>query len=367
MKPDHRITKLARVLIQYSLEVKERDKVCIIGSTASEPLLRELYKETLDAGGHPRVQMVFQDQKYLFYTKAKDFQLQYTDPFFLHEVENTDAVVQMVPDLNPHELTAIDAEKKQKTVLAQQPILETFMKRWADGDLRWVASLCPLPALAQEARMSLDEYCEFVFSCMNLNADDPVARWKEYSAEQQKMCDRLNRADELRYVGLDTDLRFRCGGRTWINCDGRNNFPDGEIFTGPVEDSVEGSIRFTFPGIAQGEEVEDVFLRFEKGKVVEARAATGEDLLRKMIETDEGASYVGEIAIGTNENIDRFTKNMLFDEKMGGTVHLAIGRGVPESGSKNVSAIHWDLLKDMRQGGEIYADGELIYRNGSFL
>ena len=214
--------------------------------------------------------------------------------------------------------------------------------------------------------MSLDEYSEFVFSCMNLNEEDPIQFWKKFSANQDKLCDRLKSVKEMRYVGQDTDLKFRCEGRKWINCDGRLNFPDGEVFTGPNEDSVEGTIRFTYPGIFQGQEIEVNFLRYEKGKIIEAHAAKGEALLLKLLDTDEGARYAGEIAIGTNENINRFTKNMLFDEKMGGTVHLAIGRSIPLSGGKNVSAIHWDMLKDMRDGGEIYADGQLIYRDGHF-
>jgi aminopeptidase len=367
MKPDNRITRLAQVLVQYSLGVKEQEKVSIVGSTASEPLLREIYQELLLSGAHPTLHIEFQDRNYLYFKLAKDFQIEHTDPFLLYELENTDAIIQLMPDSNPHELTSIDPEKKQKSALAQKPIMETFVKRWGEGSLRWVASLCPTPALAQEARMSFDEYSEFVFAAMNLNTDDPVTFWKKFSAKQEGICDRLDQAKEVRYVGQDTDLRFRCEGRKWINCDGKNNFPDGEVYTGPVEDSVEGTISFTYPGIYQGQEVEDIFLRFEGGKVVEARAAKGEELLLKLLDVDEHARYVGEIAIGTNENIDRFTKNMLFDEKLGGHVHLALGAGLPPSGSKSVSAIHWDMLKDMRESGEIYADGKLIYERGSFL
>ncbi len=367
MKPDIRITKLSRLLVQYSVEVKEKDKIIIGGTTASEPLLREIYQEVLQAGAHPRVHIQFQDQEYLFYSLAKDFQIDYIDPFELFEMENCDAIIHVFPDLNPYTLTSIDPDKKQRKVLTQKPIMETIFKRWGEGKLRWVATACPSPALAQEARMAFDEYAEFVFSCMYLNEDDPVAFWHTFSARQQKICDRLNQVKEMRYVGQDTDLKFRCDGRTWINCDGKNNFPDGEVFTGPIEDSVEGTIRFSYPGIYQGEEVEDIFLRFEKGKVVEARAAKGERLLHKLLDTDEDARFVGEIAIGTNDNINRFTKNMLFDEKMGGTVHLAIGRGLPISGSKNGSAIHWDMLKNMQDGGKIYADGKLIYNNGTFI
>jgi len=367
MKPDSRITKLAKLLVQYSVEVKENEKVSINGSTLAEPLLREIYKEILIAGAHPRVHMEFEDQKYLYYKFAKDFQLEFTDPFLFYEMENIDVSIHLFSGLNPHDLTSIDAEKKQKSTLAQKTIMDIAFKRWGSGDLRWVGSICPTPALAQEAHMAFDEYSEFVFSCMNLNDKNPVNYWKNFSKQQQKICDYLNQIKEMKYVGEDTELKFRCEGRKWINCDGKYNFPDGEVFTGPIEDSVEGTIRFTYPGIFQGEEIENIFLQFEKGKVIEAKAEKGENLLHKLLDTDENAKYVGEIAIGTNDNINRFTKNMLFDEKMGGTVHLAIGRGIPDSGSKNESAIHWDMLKNMQDGGEIYADDVLIYKNGKFL
>lgn len=366
MKPDPRITKLAQILVQYSIEVKEKEKVIIYGSTASECLLREIYQEVLRSGAHPSLRIEFQDQQYLFYKFAKDFQIEYTDPFSLYEIENSDAVI-ILPAFNPHDLTSIDPENKQKYRVSRKPIMRTLNKRWGEGSLRWVLSLCPTPALAQEAHMSFDEYAEFVFSCMNLNADNPVDFWKDFSANQENICDRLNQAKEFRFIGLDTDLRFRCEGRQWMNCAGKHNFPDGEVSTGPREDSVEGTIRFTYPGIFLGEEIEDIFLRFERGKVVEARAAKGEDLLLRLLDTDESSRYVGEIAIGTNENINRFTKNILFDEKMGGTVHLAIGSGQSQTGSKNESAIHWDMLKNMKNDGTIYADGDLIYKNGSFL
>ena len=367
MKPDQRLTKLAHLLVTYSIEVKEKEKITISGSTSSEPLLREIFQQVLQAGGHPSLRMNIEDQDYLLYKHARDFQIEHTDPFRLYEAENMDATIAIFPDQNPHALTSIEAEKKKKRLLAQKPITETIFGRWGAGKLRWVGTACPSSALAQEAHMSFNEYAEFVFSSMHLNEDDPIAYWRNFSTNQQKICDRLNGVKQMRYVGKDTDLSFRCEGRTWINCDGKNNFPDGEVFTGPVEDSVEGTIRFTYPGIYQGEEVEDIFLRFERGKVVEARAAKGEPLLRKLLETDEGSCYVGEIAIGTNKNITRFTKNMLFDEKIGHTVHLAIGRGIPISGSKNMSALHWDMLKDMSDGGEIYADDKLIYKNGEFL
>jgi aminopeptidase len=358
---DPRVQKLAQVVVHYSTEVKPGDKVQIAGTPASQPLLREVYREVLRAGAHPIVRMRFSDQDYLYYLEAGDFQLDYVDPLLLHEVENIDVSIRAFPDENPHALTSVDAEKKQRRLRANKPLTEKFVQRWGEGRLRWVGTAYPTEALAQEARMSLDEFADFVFEAGRLDAENPADYWKEVSARQQKICDRLNQCSTIRYRGLDTDLTFNCQGRMWVNCDGKVNFPDGEVFTGPVEDSVNGTIRFTFPGIYQGQEVEDIFLRFKEGKVTEARAAKGQELLHKLLETDTGASYVGEIAIGTNHQIRCFTKNMLFDEKMGGTIHLALGLGIPSSGSKNISALHWDMLKDMRDGGEIHADGVLIY------
>ncbi|MEK6706124.1 MAG: aminopeptidase [Bdellovibrionota bacterium] len=367
MMTDPRLSKLAQLLVHYSTEVKPGELVQISGSTYSKPLLREVYREVVRAGGYPVVRMQFADQDFVFYSNASDAQLDHENQFALYDAENFDVYICVFPDANPHVLTSIDATKKQRVFRANKRIAETFTKRWGDGKLRWVGTTCPTQALAQEAHMSFDEFSEFVFDCGNLNDLDPVSYWKQYSAEQQKICNRLNECQTIRYVGLDTDLKFSCKGRTWMNCDGHVNFPDGEVFTGPIEDSVEGTIRFTYPGIFYGQEIEDIFLRFEKGKVIEARAAKGQDLLHKLLETDQGSSYIGEVAIGTNENIKRFTKNMLFDEKMGGTIHLAVGNGIPTTGSKNISAIHWDMLKDMRKGGEIHADGRLIYRDGKFV
>jgi aminopeptidase len=364
---DPRLQKLARLLVQYSTEVKPGERVRIDGTPASEPLLREVYREVLKAGGYPIVRMRLTEEDHVFYTVASDSQLDYVDPLALHEIETIDVFVRAFPDQNPHALTSVPAEKKQRRLRAQKPLTERFFQRWNEGKVRWVGTAYPSPALAQEAHMSLEEFTDFVYGAGRLEEPDPAAAWREISARQQKLCDRLNQCSSIRYKGLDTDLTFSCAGRNWINCDGKLNFPDGEVFTGPVEESVNGTIRFTYPGIFQGQEIEDIFLRFKDGQVVESRAAKGADLLSKLLQTDAGASRVGEIAIGTNYQIQRFSKNMLFDEKMGGTIHLAVGMGIPGSGSKNVSALHWDMLKDMRQGGEIYADGVLIYKDGQFV
>ena len=363
---DPRINKLARVLVHYSSGVKAGERVQLMGTPASEPLLRELYREVLRVGAHPIVRMRLSDQDALLFAEATEQELDYTDPMVLSELDGIDVSIRIFPDENPHSLSSVDPGKKQRRLRANKPITEKFVQRWSKGSLRWVGTAYPTPALAQEARMSLEEYAEFVFGAGRLNDDNPEEYWRSASSRQQRICDRLNKCSTFRYRGLDTDLTFSCEGRTWMNCDGKLNFPDGEVYTGPVEDSVNGTIRFTYPGIFQGQEIEDIFLRFENGKIQEARAAKGEALLHELLRTDEGASRVGEIAIGTNEQIQRFTKNMLFDEKISGTIHLAVGMGIPGSGSKNVSALHWDMLKDMRQGGEIFADGALIYQNGRF-
>ncbi len=364
---DPRVRKLAEVLVQYSTSVKPGDRVRIGGTPDSEPLLREVYRQVVRAGAHPLVRIQLTDEDYLFYSEASEQQLDYLEPLLVQEAEKIDVSIKTFPDQNPHALTSVPPEKKQRRLRATKPYTETLVRRWQAGEYRWVGTIYPTAALAQEAHMSLEEFAEFVFEAAKLNEPDPAQAWKEVSARQQRICDRLNQCSTVRYAGLDTDLTFSCAGRTWMNCDGKLNFPDGEVFTGPVEDSVNGTIRFTFPGIFQGQEIEDIFLRFKDGQVTEARAAKGEALLHKLLETDQGAKFVGEIAIGTNDKIHRFTKNMLFDEKMGGTVHLAIGMSIPGTGGKNFSTLHWDMLKDMRQGGEISADGEVAYRNGSFV
>ncbi|NOZ87457.1 MAG: aminopeptidase [Deltaproteobacteria bacterium] len=366
MNVDGRVRKLAGLLVNYSTRVKPGDKVLISGTVAAAPLLKEVYREVLKAGGHPHMDLELEDQQYIFFSNASKQQLEYEDPLLLQKVETLDVMIKTFPDTNPHALSSIDAEKKRVVAQARRKAMDLFTKRWGDGSLRWVGTACPTRALAQEARMSMEEYENFVYACGGMDLDDPVEYWKDFSKRQEKICKRLNQVKLLRYKGLDTDITFGVEKRPWINCDGKVNFPDGEVFTSPIEDQVNGRIRFTFPGIFQGQEIEDIFLEFRDGKVVKAKAAKGESLLNTLLDTDEGSRILGEVAIGTNDNIDKFTKNMLFDEKIGGTVHCAVGRGFPESKSNNSSAIHWDMLKDMKDGGEIYGDGELIYKNGKF-
>lgn len=362
---DPRIEKLAKLCVGYSVEVRPREKVLISGNEAAMPLIHEIFKECLLQEAYPML-MLRPDVEYTFFKYAKDHQLKFVSPFDRFLIENIDVSIRIYCDPNPKKLTNIDSVKIRVHAEARKELTEIFNKRAAEGKLRWTLLPYPVSAQAQEAEMSLSEYEDFVYSSCLVDRDDPIAEWRKIHEEQERICRYLNNVDELHIVGEDTDISMSVRGRKWINCDGKYNMPDGEVFTAPIENSVEGIIRFTFPGIVAGKEVEDIRLTFEKGKVAKASAVKGEDILKELLKI-EGANRVGEVAIGTNYAINRFTKNMLFDEKMGGTIHLALGNSYPESGGKNQSAIHLDILKDMKKGGEIYADGKLIYKNGKFL
>jgi aminopeptidase len=269
-------------------------------------------------------------------------------------------------DPNPKKLTSTDSAKIRKHRASQKEINEIVNRRCSEGKLRWTVLPYPISAQAQEAAMPIEEYEDFVYGSCLLDKKDPIAEWRKIHKQQEKICTFLNKTSKIRIVGEDTELAFSVKGRKWGNSSGKLNMPDGEVFTGPIENTANGRIRFTYPGIYSGKEVEDINLTFKKGKVVKASAAKGEDLLKEILKI-EGADRIGEIAIGTNYGVTRFTKEMLFDEKMGGTIHMALGNSYPETGGLNKSAIHWDILKNMRKGGEIYADGKLFYKNGKFL
>ena len=249
--------------------------------------------------------------------------------------------------------------------LATKPVMQKFFKRFAAGELRWVGTQFPTLADAQEAEMSLSDYENFVYGAGHIDAKDPVAHWKKVAREQARVIKILNRFDKIHVRADGTDLKLRVKGRKWINCAGTENFPDGEIFTSPIENTAEGYIRYSFPAVYGGREVQDVRLEFKKGKVVAESAGKNQDYLTAMLNMDKGARFLGEFAIGTNYQIKRFSKNILFDEKIGGTCHLAVGQGIPEAGGKNQSGLHWDMVCDLKKG-EITADGKVIYKNGKF-
>ena len=299
-------------------------------------------------------------------TQGSDAQLQAITPFERIGPEQADAHLRIAASENTRALTGIDPARHQRYTRARAAIHQRFLDRAASGALRWTLTLYPTAAFAQEAEMSLRDYEAFVVRAARLDDPDPVARWQELAAFQAALIDWLRPRSTVRILAEDTDLTLRVDGRAWVNSDGRHNFPSGEVFTGPIEDSVNGDIRFSFPSIVQGQEVDDVRLRFEDGRVVRATAGKNQALLDAMLATDDGARFVGEFAFGTNPTITRFTRNTLFDEKIGGTVHLALGSGYPETGSRNRSAIHWDLIRDTRGGGEVRVDGEVILKDGRF-
>jgi aminopeptidase len=361
---DPRIERLAKLCVHYSVDVKPKEKVLILGNTLAFPLMHEIYKECLLSDAYPYI-MPNLDTAYTFFTHAKEHQLKFVSPFEKFTSENIDVRISVSCEPNPKGLTSIDPARIRIHAVSRLELSAVFYKRVAEGKLRWTVLPYPINAEAQEASMSLAEYEDFVYSSCLVDKDDPIANWKKIHKQQEKICEFLNQASEIRMVGEHTDLAFNVRGRTWVNCDGKENMPDGEVFTAPIENSANGEIRFTFPAIATGREVEDITLSFEDGKVVKASAAKGDEFLQQILKI-EGADRIGEASIGTNYAITKFIKNMLFDEKMGGTIHIALGNSYPESGGVNKSAIHWDILKDMNDG-EIYADGKLFYKDGKFL
>ena len=365
--PDPRIDKLAQLLTRYSVKLKAGDTVAITGNAIAEPLILAVYREAIRCGAHVKTDIRLDGMSEIFFDLAKPKQLTWVDPFDRNLMRKVDARIGISGKQNTKALSGVDPKKMALAGKAQQPLTRIFMDRSASGSLRWVGTQWPCHASAQDAEMSLADYEDFVYGAGFLDEPDPVQVWKDISKSQQGLVRRLNRARSIRIVAEDTDLSYSCAGRTWINCDGDCNFPDGEVFTSPVEDSVEGHIRFSFPAVQGGQEVIGARLTFEHGRVVTAEADKGEDFLRAMVGMDKGSAYLGEAAIGTNYNITRFTRNTLFDEKIGGTVHLALGASFPETGGTNQSGLHWDMVCDLRPGGEVYADGELIQRNGRFL
>ena len=364
---DPRVETVAKILVDYSVAVRPNQLVRISGAPEGAPLILAVYRKVLERGAHPFLQVEPGEAEELLYAYASDAQLDYIPPFMRDIVEQIDASIGVWTDTNTKALTNADPAKQSRRSAARRSISERFLERAAKKELRWTGTLHPTQAFAQDAEMSLREFEDFVYKSCLVHEPDPIKAWKRISKEQQRIVRFLNKARRIHVVGPDTDLKLEVAGRKWINCDGHENFPDGEIFTGPIEDSVNGHIRYTFPACADGHEVEDVRLQFKDGKVVKATAAKNEEFLSKMLRTDKGARYVGEFSFGTNSGIQRFTKNTLFDEKIGGTIHLAIGTGYPESGSKNRSAIHWDMVCDLRKGGEVRVDGTLFLKNGKIL
>jgi aminopeptidase len=369
---DPRVQKFAKVLVEHSTRVEPGDRVLIEGTTAAEPLVRELFIQILGKGGipHPMIGLpgmvpFIQDDMYLTY--ANETQLDFVPTFYKLAYDQFESRIRIHSSTNTRGTTSIDPAKVQRRNRATSIITETQMRRGGEGRFKWVTTLYPTDAYAQDANMSLREYEDFVFGAVHANEDDPISFWKSTATGQQKAIDFLADKNLVTLRGPNVDLTLSIQGRTFNNSTGTHNMPDGEIFTGPVEDSVTGWVKFTYPAIYQGVAVEGAELTFNRGRVDRARAEKNQEYLVQMLESDAGSRHIGEFAIGTNFDINRFTGNILFDEKIGGSFHMALGAGYPETGSKNRSSIHWDMICDMRKDAEITVDGELFYKNGEFV
>ncbi len=352
---DPREKKLADILVNYSVKVKKGDIIAVRCGLEAKNLALEVCKLILKKEAFPKLNVGIPGYGYLFYKHATDKMLKNYPKIAEFEAKNIAGSIGIGVEHNTKEFTNVDPKKIAMRRKVLQPLSEIHLKR-----NNWVICEYPTNALAQDAEMSLEEYEDFVFSATNQD-------WKKMSKKQDKLKSILDKGKEVRIIGKNTDISFSIKGRQGIKCDGHRNMPDGEVFIAPVENTVEGHIHYTYPAIRYGKEVSDVKLWFKKGKVVKATASKNEDLLKAMLDTDKGSRFLGEFGVGVNYGIKKFTKQILFDEKIGGTIHLALGMAYKEGGGKNDSAVHWDMIKDLRKGGQIVIDGKVIQKNGKFL
>ena len=364
---DPRMLKHADILVNYSTEIQPGDRVVIEATTAAEPMLEALIERVLEAGGYPYLLTMLPRQEAVFYKYAQEAQLVQTPEFLKLAYETFEARIRLHSLTDTTLLKDVPPEKQAQHAMAMSPILSTQMQRGHTRDFKWCTTLYPTAAYAKEAGMTLAEYEDFVYSAMHADTDDPVSHWQQVKKDQAHFASLFEGGDKVELHGPNVDLKLSIKGRKFVNACGLNNMPDGEIFTGPVEDSLQGWVRYTYPSIYSGNVVENVELQFTDGKVTSATASRNQDLMLKMLDSDEGARYVGEFAIGLNFEINKFTGNILFDEKIGGSFHMALGAGYPETGSQNKSRIHWDMICDMRTDAEILVDGEVIYKDGQFV
>ncbi|MGZ4183853.1 MAG: aminopeptidase [Solirubrobacteraceae bacterium] len=356
MRPDPDV--FAALLCDWCLEAREGDQVLVAATVPSMPLAMAVHGALLERGAWPLMRLSAAALAESFYRHAKDGQLDAFAPLELTEAQQADAFLTITAPTNTRALAAVDPAQIARAGRARSPIQEARLAS------RWCGTLWPTVAAAQQAGMNGDDYVAFVTRALFLDRPDPVQAWRELTEVQQRLIERLAPALEIRIEAQDTDLRLRVDGRTWINSDGKHNMPSGEVFTGPLEDSADGTIRFTVPSSPSGVEVADIRLTFSEGRVVEASAQRGDEYLQAALQTDAGARFLGELGIGTNVGIDRPTGSILLDEKMAGTVHLALGRSYPETGGTNRSALHWDMICDLRDGGRLSVDGEPLPLTG---
>jgi aminopeptidase len=363
---DRRAEALAQILVRYSTRVQEGDVCVIQSSTPAEVLVQAVYEEVLRAGGRPILQLSTEGAQAAFFDLASDDQLDWVSPTAKWLSENADVMIGIMADVNVRELSGADPKRQARVSKARRPLMETSMRRAAAGEHRWALTLFPTHAYASEAGMSLRDYEDFYYAACLATDGEPVTAWERQSEEVKRLSEWIDGREEVRITAPGTDITLGVAGRRWIPCYGEHNMPDGEFFTGPIEDSVSGEISFSFPASYGGRTVAGVRLRFEDGKVVDATADQGEDFLVEMLDTDEGARRLGELGIGTNYGIATGTKEILLDEKIGGTIHMAVGMSYPETGGTNSSAVHWDMVCDLRSGGALMVDGVELQRDGRF-
>lgn len=364
---DPRVQKLAEILVHHSARITPGDRVAIEATTAAEPLVRALYREILTAGAYPYplLKIPQQDRELLSY--GNDDQVGHVDQLRHQAYQKFESRIRIYSSTNPQELNDFSSSKQALFNQSKSPILKTQLERGAQDLFKWVTTLYPTQAYADQAGMDLEEFQDFVYSACLADQEDPIQRWHEIKENQAARLNLFQGHDRVKLTGPDIDLELSVKGRKFINCYGINNMPDGEIFTGPVETSLNGWVRYSYPAVYSGVMVKGVELEFQEGRVVRAQAEEQEDYLLKLLDSDPGARYAGEFAVGTNTQIQRFTGNILFDEKIGGSIHIALGSGYPETGSANQSAIHWDMICDMRKESTIEVDGSPIYQNGEFV
>lgn len=360
---DPRVEKLAKVLVNYSLDLQPGQTFWFRTTPLAEELNLAVYEEAIKAGTHVFVDQRMPGAEEIFFKYASDAQLDYVSPIRKHVVETFDASLYIDAEHNSRSLSGIDGSRMARSRKARSELSNKLMKRSAEGMHRWCITVYPTHSMAQDADMSLADYRDFVYSAGMVNEEDPVEFWKEQGRNQMKLAGWLKGHDRAVLKGSNVDITLSIKDRTFEISDGKYNFPDGEIFTSPVEDTVNGWIRFQYPALYDGQEVNDIELWFENGRVVKEQAAKNQQLLTSLLNTDAGARTLGEWGIGTNYGIQRFSKNMLFDEKIGGTIHFAVGAGFPECGGRNESGLHWDMLCDMSES-EVTIDGHLFYQNG---
>lgn len=360
------IDKMADVLINYSLEIQPHEKIAIWSTSEANELNLALYKEAILAGAYPVIICDVPGWDEIFFKYSNEEQLAYQEDYYLFIVNHFDVILNIGADANTKRLSNINPNNFKLAANANQKINERWHERATNKELRWCYTTFPTKAYAQEAEMGTLEYKEFVYNACKLNQSSPSKSWEEDSKRQNELSNWLKGKDKVELKGPDIDLKMSVKDRIFIVAAGKNNFPDGEIYCSPVENSANGWVKFSYPAIVNGQEIQELELWFENGKVVKHKASKGEELFTEVLKTDDGASILGELGIGTNYNIKRFTKNMLYDEKIGGTIHLAIGNGFPDSGGENESSIHIDMVCNMKES-EMLVDGELFYKDGEFV